>query len=325
MGGLLARDLEGGAGRDTMGFGTVSGSKHGSLDSTTLTTASTSSVFGGLDGIGLPHHCVWDRCKRQRKDPACFVGAHRQVIFTGVVVDTIAFSNLVSETLADGDKDESHQRLISGSRCLWLYHCFQEFLVVYPPGKSWRKKNDPNTSTRSAASSQNAHRSRNQKNRRKKKCKATSKRIISLRHFFPAKPTPERKRTKSWKAPNRDRRRLVQLGSHNNNKSHAESQRSLQKTAATQIAMSIKHEVNQCREAWNEKIGGNNAGISERRKMIGNWWKKIEKMSKKDGKQPRTSPEQTAAEAQQVWNEEIGEKHAGISDRRKMIKNSDER
>jgi hypothetical protein len=48
-------------------------------------------------------------------------------------------------------------------------------------------------------------------------------------------------------------------------------------------------------------------------------------MSKKDGKQPRTSPEQTAAEAQQVWNEEIGEKHAGISDRRKMIKNSDER
>jgi hypothetical protein len=61
LGGLLASDLEGGAGRDTMGFRTTSGSKHDSLDSTTLTTASTSSVFGGLDGIGLPPHCVWDR------------------------------------------------------------------------------------------------------------------------------------------------------------------------------------------------------------------------------------------------------------------------
>ncbi len=166
LGGLLARDLEGGAGRDTMGFGTISGSKHNSLDSTTLMTASTSSVFGGLDGIGLPHHCVWDRCKRQRKDPACFVGAHRQVIFTGVVVDTIAlFSNLVSETLADGDKDDSHQRLISGSRCLWLHHCFQEFLSVYPPENHGGKKKPPNTSTRSAATSQNAHSSWNHKNR----------------------------------------------------------------------------------------------------------------------------------------------------------------
>jgi hypothetical protein len=48
-------------------------------------------------------------------------------------------------------------------------------------------------------------------------------------------------------------------------------------------------------------------------------------VSKKDGKQPRTSPEQTAAEAQQVLNEEIRGKKAGISDRRKMIKSSDER
>jgi len=90
VGGLLARDLEGGAGRDTMGFRTISGSKHDSRDSTTLMTALTPSVFGELEGIGLPPHCVWDRCKRQRNDPACFVGAHRQVIFTGVGDDPIA-------------------------------------------------------------------------------------------------------------------------------------------------------------------------------------------------------------------------------------------
>ncbi len=78
-------------------------------------------------------------------------------------------------------------------------------------------------------------------------------------------------------------------------------------------------------EPWNEEIGGNNGGTSERRKMIENCWKTIETLSKKDGKQPRTSPEQTATEAQQVWNEEIGGKHEGISDRRKIIKSSDER
>ncbi len=57
--------------------------------------------------------------------------------------------------------------------------------------------------------------------------------------------------------------------------------------------------MNQCREAWNEEIGRNNAGISERKKTIEKWRKKIEKPSKKGGKQPRThrSKQQTAAEA----------------------------
>ncbi len=158
LGGLLARDLEGGAGRATMGFRTTSGSKHDGLDSTTLMTASTSPVFGGLDGIGLPHHCVWDRCNRQRKDPACFVGAHRQDTFTGFGVDTIAlFSDLVSENLAVGDKDDGHQRLISEIRCLRLHHCSQEVLSVHPLKIAKEKKTPPNTRTRSAASSQNAH------------------------------------------------------------------------------------------------------------------------------------------------------------------------
>jgi hypothetical protein len=58
LGGLLARDFGGGGGRDTTGFRATSGSKHNSLDSSTLMTASTSSVFGGLDGIGLPPHGV---------------------------------------------------------------------------------------------------------------------------------------------------------------------------------------------------------------------------------------------------------------------------
>lgn len=142
LGGLLARDLGGVGGRDTTGFRATSGSKHNSLDSSTLMTASTSSVFGGLDGIGLPPHCVWDRCSRQRKDPACFVGAHRQVIFTGFGVDTIAlFSDLVSKTLVDGDKDDSrHQRLISESRFLRLHHCSQEVLSVHPLKTAKEKK-----------------------------------------------------------------------------------------------------------------------------------------------------------------------------------------
>lgn len=37
------------------------------------------------------------------------------------------------------------------------------------------------------------------------------------------------------------------------------------------------------------------------------------------------SRKQIAAEAQQVWKEEIEGKHGGISDRRKMIKSCDER
>jgi hypothetical protein len=65
------------------------------------------------------------------------VGAHRQVIFTGFGVDTIA---LFSETLADGDKDDGHQRLISGSRCLGLRHCSQEVLSAHPLKIAKKKK-----------------------------------------------------------------------------------------------------------------------------------------------------------------------------------------
>lgn len=62
------------------------------------------------------------------------MGAHRQVIFTGFGVDTIAlFSDLVSKTLVDGDKDDScHRRLISESRFLRLHHCSQDVLSVHP-------------------------------------------------------------------------------------------------------------------------------------------------------------------------------------------------
>jgi len=62
------------------------------------------------------------------------VGAHRQVIFTGFGVDTIAlFPDLFSKTLVDGDTDDScHQRLISESRFLRLHHSSQEVLSVHP-------------------------------------------------------------------------------------------------------------------------------------------------------------------------------------------------
>ncbi len=103
--GLLAMEFGGGAGRDTTGFRIISGMIEHILDSVTLTTVSTSFVFGGLDdGTGLAPSCVCDRCKRQRKDPACFVGAHKQVIFTGgVSVDTFPFfATFFVEILVDG-------------------------------------------------------------------------------------------------------------------------------------------------------------------------------------------------------------------------------
>jgi hypothetical protein len=46
---------------------------------------------------------------------------------------------------------------------------------------------------------------------------------------------------------------------------------------------------------------------------------------RKNNLERHRSKKQTAVEALQVWNEEIGGKDAGISDRRKMIKSSDER
>lgn len=103
LGGLLASEFGGGAGRDTTGFKIISGIEDVLGSGETPKTASTSSVFGGLDGIGLPPHCVCDRCRRQRNDPACFVGAHRQVIFTGALVDTIVFfTDFFDEILAHG-------------------------------------------------------------------------------------------------------------------------------------------------------------------------------------------------------------------------------
>lgn len=103
--GLLAMEFGGGAGRDTTGFRIISGMIEHILDSVTLTTVSTSFVFGGLDdGTGLAPSCVCDLWKRQRKDPACFVGAHKQVIFTGgVSVDTFPFfATFFVEILVDG-------------------------------------------------------------------------------------------------------------------------------------------------------------------------------------------------------------------------------
>jgi hypothetical protein len=103
--GLLAMEFGGGAGRDTTGFRIISGMIEHILDSVTLTTVSTSFAFGGLDdGTGFAPSCVCDRCKRQRKDPACFVGAHKQVIFTGgVSVPTFPFfAAFFVEILVDG-------------------------------------------------------------------------------------------------------------------------------------------------------------------------------------------------------------------------------
>ncbi len=103
LGGLLVSEFGGGAGRDTTGFKIISGTEDVLGSGETPKTASTSSVFGGLDGIGLPPHCVCDRCRRHRNDPACFVGAHRQVIFTGALVDTIVFlADFFDETLPHG-------------------------------------------------------------------------------------------------------------------------------------------------------------------------------------------------------------------------------
>ncbi len=103
LGGLLVSEFGGGAGRDTTGFKIIWGIEDVLGSGETPKTASTSSVFGGLDGIGRPPHCVCDRCRRQRNDPACFVGAHRQVIFTGALVDTIVFfTDFFDEILAHG-------------------------------------------------------------------------------------------------------------------------------------------------------------------------------------------------------------------------------
>jgi len=103
--GLLAMEFGGGAGRDMTGFRIIPGMIEHILDSVTLTTVSTSFVFGGHDdGTGFAPSCVCDRCKRQRKDPACFVGAHKQVILTGgVSVETFPFfAAFFDEILADG-------------------------------------------------------------------------------------------------------------------------------------------------------------------------------------------------------------------------------
>jgi hypothetical protein len=107
--GLLAMEFGGGAGRDTTGFRIISGMIEHTLESVTLTTVSTSFVFGGHDdGTEFAPSCVCVRCKRQRKDPACFVGAHKQVIFTGgVSVDTFPFlvEILVNGVTAHGVTD----------------------------------------------------------------------------------------------------------------------------------------------------------------------------------------------------------------------------
>jgi hypothetical protein len=73
-------------------------------------------------------------------------------------------------------------------------------LPVVPKGVSpenHKEKKTHNTSTRSDASSQNAQFLKPEKQKEKNECQVTYKYIISPKGFFTAKPTPERKRTKS--------------------------------------------------------------------------------------------------------------------------------